>query len=112
MPQFAYEAMSASPATLLAPYGERGSRMWSSLMGNCLGSPYTAPVDANTRFCTPRSAQASSRLAVPAMLTSMVLAGSRTESTTLISAARWTHESTFSFFMMSAIARLSRTSAL
>src|SRR5919112_4335093 len=85
-----YDDTSASPATLLAPYGDNGSNVCSSSdRGSFLGSPYTAAEDPKIKFFIPLLEHASNTLSVPLTFTSIILSGFVIESWTLIFAARW-----------------------
>ena len=74
-PVFLKDDTRASPAILLAPYGDNGSNCSFSDIGNVFGSPYTVEEDAKTKFFTFTFEQASKTLNVPLMFTSIVSPG-------------------------------------
>jgi hypothetical protein len=80
---------SPSPASFEAPYGDSGRGTLSSRVGGST-SPSGAFEEANTNPRTPASRAARSAWSVPRTLTSTSTAGSSTEATTSVWAARCT----------------------
>jgi hypothetical protein len=85
-----YDDTSASPATLLAPYGDNGSNRWSSSdRDSSLGLSYTTAEDPKIKFFIPLLERASNTLSVPLTFISIVSSGFVIESWTLIFPAIW-----------------------